>query len=72
MTVLKAFRLPTTLVNKLTKLAKLTHRTEKYYVVQALEYYLDEYADAQLAKDRFDDPKSKIFSAKELRKKLDV
>ena len=72
MTTLKAFRLPNTLIKRLSKLAKLTSRTEKFYVVQALEYYLDECADAVLAKDRFNDPKAKIFSSKELRKKLDV
>ena len=72
MTVLKAFRLPAGLVNKLSSLAKATHRSEKFYVSEALAYYLDDYADAQIAKDRFNEPKSKIISGAELRKRLGV
>jgi predicted DNA-binding protein len=72
MTILKAFRLPVGLVNRLSSLAKATHRSEKFYVTEALSHYMDDYADAQIAKDRFSDPKSRIISAAELRKRLDV
>jgi predicted DNA-binding protein len=72
MTVLKAFRLPVGLVNRLSSLAKTTHRSEKFYVAEALIHYLEDYADAQIAKDRFCDPKSKIISGVELRKRLGV
>jgi RHH-type transcriptional regulator, rel operon repressor / antitoxin RelB len=72
MTVLKAFRLPVELAKRLSALAKATHRSEKYYVSQALFHYFDDYADAQIAKDRFSDPKSKIISGAELRKRLGV
>ena len=72
MNILKAYRLPKTLVDKLSKLAKETRRSEKFYVEEALEHYLNEYVDAQLAKDRFSDPKSKVISSKEMRAKLGV
>ena len=72
MTVLKAFRLPVGLVHRLSSLAKATHRSEKFYVTEALTHYMEDYADAQIAKDRFNDPKSRIISAAELRKRLDV
>jgi predicted DNA-binding protein len=72
MTILKAFRLPAGLVRSLSSLAKATHRSEKFYVTEALTHYMEDYADAQIAKDRFNDPKSKIISAAELRKRLDV
>jgi predicted DNA-binding protein len=72
MTILKAFRLPVKLVNRLASLAKATHRSETFYVADALAHYLEDYADAQIAKDRFNDPKSRIISSKELRKKLGV
>jgi predicted DNA-binding protein len=72
MTILKAFRLPAGLVSRLSSLAKATHRSEKFYVTEALAHYLEDYADAQIAKDRFADPKSKIISASELRKRLGV
>ena len=70
MTLLKAFRLPVGLVNRLTSLAKTTHRRETFHVTDALAHYLEDYADAQIAKDRFDDPKSKIISGTELRRQL--
>ena len=72
MTLLKAFRLPAGLVNRLTLLAKATHRSETFYVTDALAHYLEDYADAQIAKDRFNDPKSRIISGVELRKQLGV
>lgn len=70
MTILKAFRLPEELVKKLSRIAKATHRSEKYYVEAALRHYLEDYYDAQIAKDRFIDPNSKIISGQELRKRL--
>jgi len=72
MTQLKAFRLPSGLVNRLASLAKATHRSETFYVSDALAHYLEDYADAQIAKDRFNDPRSRIISGSELRKKLGV
>jgi len=72
MTLLKAFRLPAGLVNRLTSLAKATHRSETFYIIDALKHYLEDYADAQIAKDRFNDPKSKIISGVQLREKLGV
>ncbi len=70
MTILKAFRLEKTLVNRLSKIAKSSHRSEKYYVQEALRQYLEEYDDASTAKERFDDPKTKFVSSKEMRKRL--
>lgn len=72
MTVLKAFRLPGTLAKRLALLAKASHRSETFYIAEALAHYLEDYADAQIAKDRFADPKSKIISGKELRSRLGV
>ena len=72
MTVLKAFRLPVGLASQLSSLAKVTHRSEKFYVAEALAHYLEDYADAQIAKDRFNDPKSKIISGAQLRKQFGV
>ncbi|MBU4251594.1 MAG: DNA-binding protein [Candidatus Omnitrophica bacterium] len=72
MTLLKAFRLPAGLVNRLASLAKTTHRSETFYVTNALIHYLEDYDDAQIAKDRFNDPKSKIISGTELRKQISV
>ncbi len=72
MTLLKAFRLPVSLANRLASLAKATHRSETFYITDALKHYLENYADAQIAKDRFNDPKSRIVSSAEMRGRLDV
>ena len=72
MNILKAFRLEHTLAEKLSQLAQRTHRTEKFYVEEALRQYFSEYADCQIAKDRFSDPKSKVISSEEMRKRLGV
>ena len=70
MTILKAFRLEKTLVNRLSKIAKISHRSEKFYVQEALRQYLEEYEDVHIAKERFDDPKTKFISGKEMRRRL--
>jgi len=72
MTLLKAFRLPAALVNRLASLAKATHRSETFYIIDALKHYLEDYADAQISKDRFNDPGSRIITGAELRKRLGV
>ena len=43
-----------------------------FYVAEALEHYFADYVDAQIAKDRFNDPRSKIIAGAELRKRLGV
>ncbi len=70
MTILKAFRLEKTLVNRLTKIAKASHRSEKFYVQEALRQFLEEYEDAYIAKERFDDPKTEYISKREMRRRL--
>ena len=72
MNILKAYRLPKTLVSRLSKLAKATKRSETFYVEEAISHYLNEYVDAQIAKDRFNDPRSKIITSKEMRSRLGV
>ena len=72
MTILKAFRLSATLAKRLSGLAKATHRSEKFYVEAALNGYLDDYVDAQIAKDRFNSPDSRLISGKELRSRLGI
>ncbi len=72
MNILKAFRLEKSIVSKLRDLAKQTHRTEKYYVEEALKHFFAEYEDCQIAKERFNDPKSRVIGSEEMRKRLGV
>jgi predicted DNA-binding protein len=70
MNVLKAFRLEKSLATRLTRIAKSSKRSEKYYVEEALRLYFEEYEDARIAKERFEDPKTELISSKELRKRV--
>jgi predicted DNA-binding protein len=72
MTVLKAYRLEKKLVDRLSLIAKETRRTERFFVEAALERYLEEYADAQIAKDRFNDPQVKLLTARQMRERVGV
>lgn len=72
MTMSKLFRFPDQLVSRLAKLAQATRRSEAFYVSEVLSYYLDEYADVRIAKDRFMNSASQIISGDELKEMLGV
>ena len=69
-TMAKVFRLSPTLVKMLSSLAKATHRSEEFYVEAALKYYFEDYVDAQIAKDRFNNSSSTVISGEKLRGRL--
>ena len=71
-TILKAYRLPKDLMKRLATLVKETNRSEKFFVEEAIRQYLSEYADCQIAKDRFNDPKSAVISSAEMKARLGV
>lgn len=45
-------RLPEILANRLSVIASETERSKSYHLQKALEYYFEEVADLQIAKDR--------------------
>ena len=63
-------RLPKELANQLDNIAKETERPRSYIIQKALESYIDDYADLQVALDRFHDRTDPIVSGKERRKSL--
>jgi len=63
-------RLPKELANYLDNIAKETERPRSYIIQKALESYIDDYADLQVALDRLHDRTDPIVSGKELRKSL--
>jgi len=63
-------RLPKELAEQLDNIAKETERPRSYIIQKALESYIDDYADLQIALDRLHDKTDPIVSAKELRKSL--
>lgn len=54
----------------LDELASVTERSRKYLILKALEAYLAEYADYQVALARLRDEDDPVVSAAELRKRL--
>ncbi len=65
-----SLRLPERLAHDLTKLAVVTDRPKSYLIRKAVETYLAEYADYQVALDRLHDKDDSILSGSELRKNL--
>ena len=61
-------RLPKTLADRLDSIAKETERPRSYIIQKALESYIEDYADLQVALDRIHDKTDPIISGKELRK----
>jgi RHH-type rel operon transcriptional repressor/antitoxin RelB len=65
-------RLPKTLAEQLDSIAKETERPRSYIIQKALESYIEDYADIQIALDRLHDKTDPIVSGKELRKSLGI
>jgi len=65
-------RISNDLVKRLDDLAKETERSRSFLIQKALEAYLDELADFQIALDRLHDATDPIISIDEMRKELDV
>lgn len=63
-------RIPDNIAKKLTVVAKATERTVSFHVIKALEYYLNELVDLQIALDRLNDPTDELVSLSEAKKEL--
>lgn len=61
-------RLPKALADHLDSIAKETERSRSYIIQKALESYIEDYADLQVALDRLHDKTDPVISGKELRK----
>ncbi len=65
-----SIRLPDGLTQALDVVATTTERTKTYLIRKAVETYLSEYADYQVALDRLHDKDDRVLSGRELRKRL--
>ena len=63
-------RLPRELAEQLDAIAKETERPRSYIIQKALESYIEDFADLQVALDRLHDGTDPAVSGKELRKSL--
>ncbi|MDD3553907.1 MAG: DUF6290 family protein [Deltaproteobacteria bacterium] len=67
-----SIRLPDNLASQLDNIAKETERSRSFIIQKALESYMEDFVDLQIALDRLHDKGDKIISAKEMRKSLGI
>jgi RHH-type rel operon transcriptional repressor/antitoxin RelB len=72
MTTSVSVRISNEIVKKLDDLAEETERSRSFLIQKALEAYLEELADFQVALDRIRDVTDPIISLDEMREELDV
>ena len=65
-----SLRLEEKTFEKLDKLCQELDRTKSYILKKALDQYINNYADYQIALDRLRDKDDEIISAEDMRKKL--
>jgi RHH-type rel operon transcriptional repressor/antitoxin RelB len=65
-----SIRLPKALADQIDNIAKETERPRSYIIQKALESYIEDYADLQVALDRLHDKTDPVVSGKDLRKAL--
>jgi RHH-type rel operon transcriptional repressor/antitoxin RelB len=72
MSVLVSIRLPDEIARALEEIAQATDRPKTFLIRKAIESYLAEQADYQIALDRMLDKDDEIISGSELRKRLGI
>jgi RHH-type transcriptional regulator, rel operon repressor / antitoxin RelB len=65
-----SLRLPDHLAGELENIAKETERSKSFHIQKAIELYLTERADLQIALDRLTDTSDTIISSRDLRKRF--
>ena len=65
-----SIRLPDIIAKELNHIAEETERPRSFHVQKALESYIDDFADVQIALDRLRDQKDPVVSNREMRKSL--
>ncbi len=70
MTTAISIRLPKALADQIDSIARETERPRSFIIQKALESYIEDYADLQVALDRLHDKTDPVISGKELRKSL--
>jgi len=63
-------RLPEDLVKRIDEIARESERPRSFIIQKALESYLEDYADLQVALDRLRDKTDQVISGKDMKKAL--
>lgn len=72
MSITISVRIPDDLASKLSEIAEETERPKSFHIQKALESYLTELADLQVAYDRLHDTTDPVISLEEIRKELEL
>ena len=67
-----SIRIPDDLASKLAEVAKETERPKSFHVQKALEAYLADLADLQIAIDRLHDSSDPVLTIEDMRKELEL
>lgn len=67
-----SIRIPDDLASKLAEISEETERPKSFHVQKALEAYLSELADLQIAIDRLRDSSDPVLSIEDMRKELEL
>jgi len=67
-----SIRVPDELAAKLSEIAQETERSKSFHIKKALEAYLSELADFQVAHDRLHDITDPAISSDDMRKELEL
>lgn len=65
-------RITDTLAGELENVAKEAERPKSFIIQKAIEAYLEDYADLQIALDRLRDTSDAVVSSKDMNKSLDL
>ncbi|MDZ7833013.1 MAG: ribbon-helix-helix protein, CopG family [Desulfobacterales bacterium] len=65
-------RIPDELASRLNEISVETQRSKSFHVQKAIEAYLAEMADLQVALDRLQDPSDAVVSLDDIRQELDL
>ncbi|MBW2173782.1 MAG: ribbon-helix-helix protein, CopG family [Deltaproteobacteria bacterium] len=65
-------RIPDELASQLSEIARETERPKSFHIQKAIEAYLTEIADLQVAIDRLHDTSDPVISFKDVRKELEL
>jgi RHH-type rel operon transcriptional repressor/antitoxin RelB len=65
-----SIRLPDVLARELEHIADETERSRSFHIQKALESYIEDFADVQIALDRLRDQKDPVVSSRDLRQSL--
>jgi len=65
-------RIPDKLATELEDISKDTERPKSFHIQKAIELYLSDRADLQVALDRLHDTTDSIISIEEMREKLEL